>query len=59
MEDYYDAQVYSLASGWFVSDNDIFVERQFIPVGFALFFLVSLLHILVCESNLIFGGYDF
>ncbi|QIW88565.1 hypothetical protein [Pseudanabaena phage PA-SR01] len=59
MEDYYDAQIYSLASGWFVSDSDIFIERQFIPIGFSLFFLVSLLHILVYESNLIFGEYDF
>jgi hypothetical protein len=59
MDDYYDAQIYSLASGWLTRDDEIFIEEKFVPVGFAFLFLLVLLRILVCENNLIFGGYDF
>jgi hypothetical protein len=59
MDDQYDAQVYSLASGWFTRDDEIFIEENFVPVGFSLLLLVVLIRTLVCENNLIFGEYDF
>lgn len=57
MDDQYNAAIYSYSSGWFQPTDYVEEVNKSISAYFLL--IVTLLHLLVCESNFIFVEYDF